>query len=313
MLGTPSMEPLKPTICDSSSGKKIKPDQEFLSEKAAVKEQLSAEEMEKILETREVIKEMALDGGANKSVCIRLKDDGDAIFKPKSGEKIKLRSGIEAGSYFQRERAAYLVSKYMGFDFVPPTVIREVGNEIGSSQEFIADAQLYTERVKQISFALDFDYDVADEYLYSQMEGQFIKLWVYDIVIFNSDRHGNNFLIKDNKIVPIDHGLSMGDSGLKTYYSCYDEPIPADVQDLLEKFSESTERQSQLKQELLEILPEELVAKCFARIDKVTRIIMDKGCIPAEEEEKIDPFDISEPSGFDELFDLDSSDRGSIY
>lgn len=75
---------------------------------------------EEILETRERSSSKPLQGGANKNLFIELKDDGAGVFKPKSGEAENLKQGLEQGTYYKRERAAYLVDRFLGFGLTPP-------------------------------------------------------------------------------------------------------------------------------------------------------------------------------------------------
>ncbi len=46
------------------------------------------------------------------------------------------------------------------------------------------------------------------------------KMWVFDLLIWNSDRHGGNFLIKKindtPKIFAIDHGYCFSSGSLRT-------------------------------------------------------------------------------------------------
>ena len=69
---------------------------------------------EEVLTSREKTKSSELSGGCNKTIFVELKDDGAGVFKPKDGEKKGIRYGVEAGTYYKRERAAYLVDRFLG-------------------------------------------------------------------------------------------------------------------------------------------------------------------------------------------------------
>jgi len=150
---------------------------------------------EDILKSYEKKESRLLRGVLNKVLFVELKDDGAGIFKPKSGEHEGLRKVVQAGTYFRRERAAYLVDRFLGFGLIPPTVIREIDGEIGSMQQFIPDAKT--------------EYQVSkDELAGDSSQQQLMKLWILDYIICSSDRKDN--LFKDGKIWAIDNGLSFG-------------------------------------------------------------------------------------------------------
>lgn len=98
--------------------------------------------VEVILSLREKELERQLGGGVNITTYIKLRDNGAGVFKPKNGEN---KSYDTSGSFFKRERASYLVDKFLGFNLVPPTVIREIDGQIGSVQEFIPDTDIFNQ------------------------------------------------------------------------------------------------------------------------------------------------------------------------
>ncbi|MDE1970655.1 MAG: hypothetical protein KGI50_03720 [Patescibacteria group bacterium] len=202
-------------------------------------------------------------GGANATFAVTLKDDGLGIFKPKSGENKNLRDNVQAGTYFKRARAAYLVDKCLGFGIVPPVSIREIDGEIGSIQQFIENASTYTE----LSFA-----DRGE--LRSTHYDQLIALWLFDIIIFNSDRSPRNLLVSKNGIHAIDNDLSFGNDSLRHqigYY--YNAKIPSHLIQKLERFTSSETRKQSLRALLLELLPEKEVNACISRIERVARLV----------------------------------------
>ncbi|MFY9493123.1 MAG: hypothetical protein WAP55_01440 [Minisyncoccia bacterium] len=226
---------------------------------------------EGVLESREKTDSKLLGGGCNTTVFIELKDDGSGIFKPKSGENENLRENIRAGTYFQRERAAYLLDKFLGFDLVPPTVVREIDGEIGSFQQFIPDAQP-GRRV---------EHSELDE---AAIKQQLIKLWIFDCIIFNSDRHWSNFLVKDKKVYAIDNGLSFGDEIFYPHDSFFDVPIPPEIVEGIKKFLLWKEGRKICEDLLGELLSSEEVAACMRRIERIASIIKQHGQVPRESE-----------------------------
>ena len=225
---------------------------------------------EGVLENREKTDSKPLGGGCNKTVFIELKDDGSGVFKPKNGERGGLRMGVEAGTYFRRERAAYLLDRFLGFDLVPPTVVREIDGEVGSFQQFIPDAktviQLEPSELNEVA-----------------LKQQRIKLWIFDYIIYNSDRHLGNFLVKDGKVYAIDNGLSFGDDiGVKGYF--FDAPIPLEMVEGIEKFLSWEEGRKICEDLLRELLNPEEVAACMGRIKRIAGIIRQYGKVPLESE-----------------------------
>lgn len=157
---------------------------------------------EEILERGERISSAKLDGGSGSVYFVSFKNDGDGVFKPKSGS--------------EKERAAYLVDRFIGFDFVPPTVVRTIDGERGSVQKFIADA-------KEIC-------DTPQEERDSRYKPDLIKLWIFDYIIWNADRHGGNALVKNGKVYAIDHGYTFLDrNALREYKSYLNELIPQEI------------------------------------------------------------------------------------
>ena len=221
---------------------------------------------ENLLESREKTKEKPLIGGANKVVFIELKDDGSGIFKPADGEQKHLREGIPGGSYYLRERAAYLINRFLNFDLVPPTVIREIDGKVGSLQEFVADAKEGRE-MPQI-------------WLEDKYRDDLKKMLIFDYIIWNVDRHDRNFLVKDAGILAIDNGLSFGNSDFEPFMRFYAEEIPDSIADNLKKFFGWEEGKAILKDLLLELLESGEVEACFSRMKHALKLL-EGGRIPS--------------------------------
>lgn len=240
---------------------------------------------EEILETYKTKSVEKLKGGVNLVQLLELEGDGSAIFKPQKGE-VGARLGFESALY-KRERAAYLVDRFFGLNLVPSTIIREIKGEIGSVQQFIPDAKegmLLTQQEFQ-SYKEDLK-----------------KLWIFDYIIWNADRHSGNFIFKDNKLYAIDHGMAFAEIQHKAhwYEAFFDEPIP---QDLIESFErlypylDDIKKQSSiwddnerlLKEMLLELLENNRsVDACLGRM-RLIRIFLRryKGLIPKEVKDKL--------------------------
>jgi len=260
-------------ILDLGGKKQSAPPQEIKKEKLDFFPSTPEEE---ILKSREKIGKEILRGGANYSEHIKLKDDGSGIFKPKRGEKKRLRC-VEGGTFYKRERAAYLVDKFLGFELVPPTIIREIEGEVGSFQQYIQDAKS--------------GYEV-DKNEIKMVE--MIKMRVFDYIIWNTDRFGSNFLVKGKKLWAIDNGLSFcRESAANGFFPIglnvlLNQYIPQEVIDKLEKFFSWDDGKKILKDLLLELLDKDEVDACFKRMEIITDLIStdlirkSKGAIPYE-------------------------------
>lgn len=220
---------------------------------------------ELVLESGDKSSSKELGGGVNETVFVELKDNGSGVFKPKDGQMFPYRD------YYKRERAAYLVDRFLGFDMVPPTVVRMIDGRIGSFQQFIRDARMGSE-LQEVEHSLLPDKDK-------------VKLFLFDFLISNIDRNGNNFLIKDNRIYAIDHGLSFGRNiyPLGSYYG-YDynnkPEIPSGVIEKIRKLNFEPEVKSILRDLLLELLPESEVEAFFQRLEiLLERIQKSEGCL----------------------------------
>lgn len=213
------------------------------------------------LESRGEKKKRKLRGDrANEVSIVALKDDGSGIFKPEKGEAPGFRRAIEAGTYYKRERAAYLVDKLLDFGLVPPTVIRDIDGDIGSFQQFIPGAKA--------------GWEVDSKELQSpELRPELVKLWIFDHIIFNSDRHDGNFLVKESQVAAIDHGLAFGNSRLLTYENYVGEPIPQEVIDKINNFLERQDLQDILRDLLLELLSQDEVDAFFVRVKRIADFI----------------------------------------
>ncbi len=234
-------------------------------------------EKERDLAEREVDKNEELNGGCNKSSFVHLNGNGSGLYKPVKGEA-PLREKIEKGTYYRRERASYVVDKFLGFDLVPPTIIKKINGEIGSVQAFIPDADVGSMVSKEKK-----EENVIKEQLKS--------LWVFDLLVYNSDRHNKNWMISGERIIAIDNGLCFGESELSSENQFFDEEVPAETIEKLEKLSVDTERQENLREMLLELLPKKEVDAFFNRFFRLVKIIREyNGKIPDSDDNKVIKF-----------------------
>ncbi len=188
-------------------------------------------------------------GGVSGARFVNIENDGSGILKKDADERM-----------IQHERTAYLISLFLGFNFVPPTIIRSVDGEPSSIQEFVENANTFNE-VEDISY-----YNISDE--------EKIKMLVFDVLIENTDRHGGNFLIKNNKIFAIDHAYAFQDDGkggvnryLIYFEELIDKPFPESVVRNIKQFTENENNQNILKELLSELLGDYLANNYIKRIN----------------------------------------------
>ncbi len=149
-----------------------------------------------------------MGGGVNGSYRLTWNDDAGAeqsgIWKPAYGERADLRATIPAGTYHKREAAMYRLDSLMGGDtVVPPTVSRTVKGDVGSVQQFKADA---VEAGKA-----DLDTKQVTEHPSAK------RMLLLDLVAANTDRHTGNWMVTGTKgnhaVVAIDNGLAFPRGG----------------------------------------------------------------------------------------------------
>ena len=137
-----------------------------------------------------------MPNSSNATFLCAVGDDGtQGIYKPLTGERPLW--DFEPGLY-KREVAAYRLSEALGYENIPPTVVREGPLGEGSLQLFIAhDPSLHY-----------FTFLDGRPELHDQLR----KMAVFDIVANNTDRKGGHIVVDaDNHLWGIDHGVCFSD------------------------------------------------------------------------------------------------------
>jgi len=226
-----------------------------------------------------------------------------AIYKPRSLEQVILGwEKIEPGTYYKHERAAYLVSHYLGLDIVPLTVIRDLGNGygLGSIQLFIPNAKTLSE------WSPYKKPDKNNSKSQSRIE-MMATLALFDILIHETDRHSGNALFNEEfqlkeggqlecreNIYATDNGLSFGDARLRNFSILTDigkagwlcgEEIPQKVAEKFGNFISSEQSIQNFKRVLKkeDLLTEKESIALFARINYLKTLIYSKNFPPASE------------------------------
>ena len=128
-----------------------------------------------------------------------------AIYKPQTGER-PLRD-FTSGTLHLRERAAYLVSRELGWPRIPPTVIRSGPHGEGSVQLFIdaKKSQANSENYDSSGIQVENYFSLKEKRLHD-----FRDIAMFDTLIHNADRKGGSCILSpDGCLWAIDHGLTF--------------------------------------------------------------------------------------------------------
>lgn len=159
-----------------------------------------------------------------------------AIYKPARGERPLW--DFPEGSLAARETAAYHTSHALGWNFVPPTVLREDGPAGPGSLQLYIDVDH-----ERHYFSMDDD-----------EKARLKPVALFDILINNADRKGGHVLLDEaDHIWLIDHGVCFHtEYKLRTViWDFIGEPIPenllVDLDRLINFFSDGSELTAPLK------------------------------------------------------------------
>ena len=112
-----------------------------------------------------------------------------AIYKPQRGERPLW--DFPDGTLCYRERAAYILSDAIGWNIVPPTVMRDGVHGLGSVQ-----------------FYIEHDPEVTYFNLGTPFAEQLQRIALFDFITNNADRKGGHCLLDARgKVWGIDHGI----------------------------------------------------------------------------------------------------------
>src|SRR5579864_4368944 len=141
------------------------------------------------------------------------------VYKPARGESPLW--DFAAGTLYQREVAAYELSKVLGWPRIPPTVIRQKApHGVGAVQLFIES---------------DRRHFLGEQ---SSHRETWIRVALFDVITNNADRKSGHCLFDaDDQVWVIDHGLTFHtDQKLRTViWDFAGEPLPGDLCDGVER------------------------------------------------------------------------------
>ncbi len=116
-----------------------------------------------------------------------------AVYKPRAGERPLW--DFPPGTLHRREVAAFTVSAFLGWDLVPPTLVRDGPLGVGS-------LQLFVDHDPQRHYFVLVEEDVHDE--------QLARMAAFDLLVNNADRKASHVLLDgQGHIWGCDHGLAF--------------------------------------------------------------------------------------------------------
>lgn len=195
--------------------------------------------------------------GSNYTLLVRVGSEEDgfhAVYKPSQGEQPLW--DFPPQTLAHREAAAYLTSQALGWNLVPPTVLRSDGPGGGGS------LQLFVEADPERHY---FTFSEADKKLLRPAA-------LFDIVINNADRKGGHVILgENNHIWLIDHGVCFHqDYKLRTViWDFAGEQIPPELQRDLETFGSMLDEGHSLRAEFNSLLSTPEVEAMSARIQRL--------------------------------------------
>ena len=171
-----------------------------------------------LLRDGEIVSCELTPAGSNYTFLAELSLDGkhgSAIYKPLKGE-IPLWD-FPTGTLYKRECAAFLLSRALGWDFIPLTIIRDGPYGIGS-------AQLFVDHDPKENY-----YTISRDSLDESDADQLRMICCFDLVANNTDRKADHVLRDPSgKLWGIDQALTFhADTKIRTViWDFGDEPIP---------------------------------------------------------------------------------------
>ncbi len=183
-----------------------------------------------------------------------------AVYKPRAGEQPLW--DFPGGTLCRREVAAYVVSQALGWNLVPPTVLRDGPMGVGSAQLFVPHDP------RQHYFVL-----VEEERYHPELA----LMVLLDLLINNTDRKGSHVLLgdEDGRLHGIDHGVTFHPQAkLRTViWDLGGRRVEPAVREDLRRVAEAlSTTNGELTAQLCDLLSSREVAVTAARAEALTRI-----------------------------------------
>jgi uncharacterized repeat protein (TIGR03843 family) len=217
---------------------------------------LCEEEALIVLQQSDITASKLIPWGSNYSFAVALEmpngNEHLAIYKPRSGEAPLY--DFPDGTLYLREVASYLLSKRLGWDFVPPTVVRDGPHGVGS-------LQLYIEPLPESH--------EANARFWESCDVPIERVVLFDVITNNADRKlGHCLRDQSGKVWGIDHGLTFNQyPKLRTVlWQFTGEPVsPALLRDLRQLLADKCA----VRDELNPFLSTPEIDAMFARVERV--------------------------------------------
>lgn len=180
-----------------------------------------------------------------------------AIYKPHKGESPLW--DFPDGHLYKHEAAAYELSKLLGWDFVPPTVVRDGPQGPGSVQVFIphdAEAHFFVQRERE------------------ELLPQLMRMCVFDAITNNADRKGGHCLLDErDHIWGIDHGLCFHPTPKlrSVIWDWAGEPVPDTFLEDVEEAGLAVAAETEEAKPLLHLLHEHESVAMLHRMERMLR------------------------------------------
>jgi uncharacterized repeat protein (TIGR03843 family) len=232
-------------------------------ESASTPAPLSEADALEMLEHGEISGSKLVPWGSNYTFAVAMElPDGAAhlaIYKPRAGEAPLY--DFPDGTLYLREAAAYEMSRWLGWDLVPPTIVREGPHGVGS-------VQLYVEPAGEAA---------AEPKFWGSQLPEIERLVLFDHITNNADRKiGHCLRDTSGKVWGIDHGLTFNEvPKLRTVLWQYvGEPISPELLADLERIETQSD---DLRERLAPMIDESELDALFARV----RLLGERGSYPA--------------------------------
>jgi hypothetical protein len=200
--------------------------------------ELNRDEALAVLEQGEIVAAELVPWGSNHTFAVALVHEDEqhlGIYKPIAGERPL--HDFPFGTLHKREYASWLLSDALGWDIVPPTVLRDGPYGEGSVQIFVPHTAEFDD---------DEEYWGAETLINE-------RIVLFDHIVNNADRKLSHCLVSEaGKPFGIDHGLTFhAEPKLRTVmWQFVDEPIRAELQADLQALLENEDKLAPIQTQL---------------------------------------------------------------
>jgi hypothetical protein len=107
------------------------------------------------------------------------------------------------------------------------------------------------------------------------------KLWLFDLIIHNTDRHSGNFFLSENgDAIAIDNGFCFNGMEFRLFKSFFGEKIPPEIAAPIIALNKKPGWEGELKEKLNGLLSPREIGNCILRINRIKDFLAKDGIIP---------------------------------